>query len=949
MPSSINEEHISIYYQNVRGLNTKIDVFSPNVSDCEYHIIALSETWLKSDVISSELFPNHYEVYRSDRNFEQVGLTSGGGVLIAIDNTIKSEVIDTSQLVDRFPAIDFLVCKCFISVHFFYIAIVYIPPSVSLEYYEDFFDFLENLDVLNTGKVIFVGDFNCAKFIDNNIDDGKTCSIMNLLAFLDMKQCNNISNSCDRLLDLVISNLDCSVTRDYVTLVPEDNYHPSLSIRLKEIGRKQDIFDTNAVAKTYNFKKANYYALYNDFLHTDWRFLESVTEVDAAVNSFYNKFYKILDTHVPVYKNYKHTYPMWYTGEIIKLIKDKAKQHRKFKKTKNVIYYQQFSRYRLLIKQRCREAYELYLQNVQIKLKQEPRYFWSFINNKNNTSRIPGKMFYNNETYDNPQSIVNAFSIFFKSVYSLPHADEEVLNFNFNRNIFLDVSCEPITENEILRAGKKLKNKFTSGPDKIPSFLFKDCLRVLVQPLQLLFNLVLETSVFPDLWKTAKVCPIHKSDSRANINNYRPIAILNNAAKVLETILYNRVYLSAKNLISIYQHGFMNSRSTISNLAVFSQYLCETLDSRGQIDVVYTDFSKAFDKIGHNILLQKLLGMGINGNYLQLLKSYLSQRKQYVYYNGFNSNIFFATSGVPQGSNLGPLLFLIFINDLCEALHCNRLMFADDLKLYVSINTLDDCIFLQQQINMLQDWCNINKLYLNISKCKILTCTRKFNAIIFPYAIDNVILERTTTFKDLGIHFDSQLTFNYHISCAVSSACRSYGFIVRNCKSFNNISALSAMYFTLVRSGLEYGSLIWNPIYAHYTNLVERIQKKFLKFLSFKLNGSYPPRGCDYDGLLSRYNFISLEKRRDESSVLFLHGLLNGKVDCPNLLSQIDIFVPRLTSRYNNTFLCKRAQTNIMLKAPINYMCTNANKLSNFCDIFSCSVCELKHRSRSYL
>lgn len=904
---------------------------------------------MKSDVNSSELFPYNYDVYRRDRKLDRLDLTCGGGVLLAIDNTIKSETIDTSCFEENFPEIDLIVCKCFLSYISFLIVTVYIPPSLPLDNFENFLEAIGGWDLINSERVLFIGDFNSTHFIDSNLEDKKTRMITNMIAFTNMKQCNNILNNNDKLLDLVISNMDCSVNRDDVPLVNEDPYHPSLSIELYGLATTRDSFSSNDSKRTLNFKKANYYSLYNELLYTNWDFLSMSAEINTIVDSFYNKFYEILNNHVPLSKNFKHVYPVWYTSEIIKLVKEKAKVHKRYKITGITSCYQEFSILRLKIKQKIKEAYALYLNNVEIKLKDDPKNFWTFVNNKNRTTRIPGKMVYNGESYETPQMIVNAFSKFFESSYLRPIDEEETVILNFDCNVILDTSCEPITEAEILLAGKRLKNNMTSGPDGIPSFLVKDCLRILIQPLQTILNSILKASVFPEVWKIAKVCPIHKGQDRNSVSNYRPISILNNFAKILETILYNRIYVSTKHIISVRQHGFMNSKSTITNLATFSQYLCETLDRRGQVDAVYTDLSKAFDKVSHKILLQKLSCMGFKGNYLKLLKSYLINRKQFVCYNGFLSNVYSATSGVPQGSNLGPLLFLIFINDLCSSLECNNLMFADDLKLYSSITTLDDCIILQNQIDILHHWCLKNRLELNISKCKILTFSRKVTTLQYSYNIDNVILERCDTIKDLGVHFDHQLTFNYHINSIVNSAYSAYGFIYRNCKNFNNISVLTRLFYSLVRSKLEYGSIIWSPIYNQYISDIDKVQKKFLKFLSFKSSGVYPPRGCNYADLLCTFDFVSLEKRRNQAAVLFLHKLLNCRIDCPDLLAQIDIVVPRTTSRQNNTFLCKRARTNLMSKSPTNLMCRNANKLSTVCDIFCCSIRELKIKSRAYL
>ncbi|KAK9886313.1 hypothetical protein WA026_015824 [Henosepilachna vigintioctopunctata] len=182
----------------------------------------------------------------------------------------------------------------------------------------------------------------------------------------------------------------------------------------------------------------------------------------------------------------------------------------------------------------------------------------------------------------------------------------------------------------IIRASKKLKNKFTSGVDHIPSFLVKDCIHSFAKPLSLIFNIILRNILIPKIWKVTKICPVLKSGDAALITNYRPIAILCNFAKIFEIILYDSIYRSVRTLVSPHQHGFMKNRSTVTNLACITHSLSETLNDRGQIDVIYTDIQKAFDQIDHRILLSKLKAIGFSSQLLNLMQSYFSDRFQYV-------------------------------------------------------------------------------------------------------------------------------------------------------------------------------------------------------------------------------------------------------------------------------------------------------------------------------
>lgn len=431
---------------------------------------------------------------------------------------------------------------------------------------------------------------------------------------------------------------------------------------------------------------------------------------------------------------------------------------------------------------------------------------------------------------------------------------------------------------------------------------------------------------------------ISKTGNTGNIIKYRGISILPNFAKVFEASVYTITYSSIKNSISTCQHGFMEKRSTVSNLACLSQFISDSLDNRGQVDVVYTDFSKAFDRVDHKLLIDKLNHIGFSNSLSNFFISYLKNRLQYVYYYGFRSNTYLATSGVPQGSNLGPLLFIIFINDLCDSLDCEKLLFADDLKIFSNIYNIDDCITLQQQIHKIEGWCTSNKLEMNVTKCKVVTYTRKTTRNEFPYTFNNTALARGQTIKDLGILFDSKLDFVEHVSTITNSAAKLLGFIIRNCKQFSNVNTLKTLYFSLVRSKIEYGAIIWNPIYNVHSESLERIQRKFMKYLAFKVDHHYPEQGYSNDLLLSRFDMQSLKNRRTIMFLIFLYKLVNYAIDCPTLLSKINFKIPRLEARQNVLFYCPTSHTNVKQKSPIYISMELYNTLSDRCDIFNSSL-----------
>ena len=221
---------------------------------------------------------------------------------------------------------------------------------------------------------------------------------------------------------------------------------------------------------------------------------------------------------------------------------------------------------------------------------------------------------------------------------------------------------------------------------------------------------------------------------------------------------------------------------------------------------------------------------------IHFFKSYLSNRRQSVLYKEYKTNCFYVGSGVPQGSNLGPLLFLLFINDLPHYIQNSRkLLFADDLKIFVNVKSLDDCLLLQQDLTSILKWCSRNRLEINIGKCKAMTYSRREKTYDFTYSINGISLKKLDTIKDLGVTFDSKLTFSPHVVNITNDAYRNLGFLVRTTKEFANDSTLKTLYYSYVRSKLEYASLIWNTSMKASCQKIEHVQSKFFSFLTYKL------------------------------------------------------------------------------------------------------------------
>ena len=348
-----------------------------------------------------------------------------------------------------------------------------------------------------------------------------------------------------------------------------------------------------------------------------------------------------------------------------------------------------------------------------------------------------------------------------------------------------------INEEETKKAINALKPKKSSGTDNISCVLLKWCGDVISKPLTTIINQSLNNGIFPDKLKIAKVIPIYKKDDKQDFNNYRLISLLPALSKIFERIVHNQLfeYFTSNHLFYNHQYGFREKYSTESATLEFIDRLFKNLDSNKIPITVFLDLSKAFDTIDHNILVTKLKHYGINGNELKWFSSYITNRKQLVQIDNINSSLREITTGVPQGSILGPLLFLIYINDL--AFSCDNfspIMYADDTNLVSTICSFNTCgqnlsNNINTEISRVTDWLAVNKLSLNASKTKMMIFhhpNRKIKPSEIPsIQINGQMIERVNEFKLLGILIDSHLSWALHINYVANKLSRINGILTK--------------------------------------------------------------------------------------------------------------------------------------------------------------------------
>ena len=431
---------------------------------------------------------------------------------------------------------------------------------------------------------------------------------------------------------------------------------------------------------------------------------------------------------------------------------------------------------------------------------------------------------------------------------------------------------EPLEINAIYEADVKkylesLDTNKSTGPDDISPRILKELKREILQPLTTVFNQSLQMRKVPEDWKLANVTPIFKKGDKSIALNYRPISLTSVAGKILEKIIRDKVvtFLEDNSIISDSQHGFRNKRSCLTNLLDFFQGIYENWDNSIPSDIIYLDFQKAFDKVPHERLIMKLKAAGIGDNLTAWIKDWLTGRKQRVLLNGKDSEWLPVTSGVPQGSVLGPILFIIYINDLEVGLKSSISKFADDTKVGGKALTTADCEIIQNDINQIIKWSEKWQMSFNPDKCKVMHVgSRNSN---FSYKMQGKPLQAVQEESDLGVTISSDLKHTKHCKAACKKANTMLGFIARNFE-YKTPEVVLTLYNSMVRPHLEYAVQFWSPNYRKDIESLERVQRRATKMIPSL-------RAQPYEVRLKRLNLFSLEKRRLRGDLIQVYKYLN--------------------------------------------------------------------------
>ena len=629
-------------------------------------------------------------------------------------------------------------------------------------------------------------------------------------------------------IDLIITNEENMLDNLYHKAPLGKSHHDCLVYSFRCYSKPEETH-----AATFKLNKGNYSNLRNDLANTTW-FEDENADVDELWETFRRKLLDKCHQHIPMTKptteGRKPDAP-WMTEKVKSKIKEKKEAY-KAKRDENCEENKlNYSRKCNQVKWECRKAKREYERKIAVNAKSNPKAFYKYANSKMKVKVAVGDLKRpDGSVAQTDCEKVETLNNFFSSVFTAEETD--VLPEFEDRPFTTTLETLEIKASDIEKKLSKLNTAKSAGPDGIHPRILKEVNAEISQPLAIIYKKSLQSHKVPQPWKDGHITPIFKQKgSRNEPSNYRPVQLTAVVSKDMESHIRDviMIHLLSNRLITKRQHGFMPGKNCTTNLISCIDKWTKALDNGGSLDAIYLDLMKAFDTVPHKRLLKKLHRYGIRGKILAWIKDYLRNRRQRVVLNGCKSKWSPVTSGIPQGSVLGPLLFLVFINDLPDVVQTVIELFADDSKVFKQIDTPDDADVLQTDLTNMESWTKTWKLKFNEGKCKVIHMGKNNQNTDYQMT-GGVKLEKSTCEKDLGVRVDSKLNFSEHTEKTVNKANSKLG-LIRRSYTYLDSEVVRMLHTSLIRPTLEYGVVAWSPVYKKDAEAIERVQHRATKLV----------------------------------------------------------------------------------------------------------------------
>lgn len=808
-----------------------------------------------------EILPSNYQIFHCDRG------SRGGGVLVAVSNAILVRRLPT-QVGAEMVLLELQVSPVLV------VGCIYLPPSCCNDVLDKVTTSLRSLNL--DRDILLLGDFNAPDVDWNSLSTSSWRSTALCDLVFDMNLVQLVSGPTHvhgNTLDLVFSNCTerVTVTSNNTAALSDHNI---ISLHVQSGSNNAIDMPPKFV---YNYSQVDWMGLDSYLMDIDFSCMNLCSDVNILCQFLTETIYAACDQFIPVVKIPSDPSPPWFNSEIRHCLKKLHSAKRRMQKRSSMRRQSCVRGLEARVENMIFLSKESYINSLITSFSSNPKKLYRYIKDLKKSSSVQAFIDPTTSLLTTDAShIATCFNAYFNSTftrsdYTLPKLEDLPAPQDCLSSISIDSS-------DVYRALCSLDPTKAMGCDNISARVLKNCATSLCEPVCVLFTHCLETFKLPDLWKVHKITAIPKSGDLAQFRNYRPISLLCILSKVLEMVVFKKVSEFILPRLSSTQFGFVPHRSSICQLLICYSKVVEAFEGNLPVDILFLDLRKAFDSVPHHELLYKLWRIGITGPLWEWFRDYLTGRLHYVNFRDCSSTTLPVISGVPQGSVLGPLLFLVYINDIPDCVSSSSVyLFADDTKLLKILRAREDTRLLQDDLASITRWSIDWKIFLNALKCFQMSFSLIGKAGSTTYSAQGSIIKSTSDCKDLGICITNTLSWSKHINYLCTKAYRSFHVIKRNIPLSSSVGLRKRLYMTLVRCHFSYCSQLWRPMLFKDMLAIERVQRRASKFI---LQGS----SLSYKDRLVYLNLLPLSYWLELLDILFMvRCLLNPP-------SNLDIF-----------------------------------------------------------
>ena len=855
--------------------------------------IAVTETWLQSHITDAQINIENFNVARADRLDR-----TGGGAALYLHKSIP--ILTSAAYSDG-------MCECIFvkpAITNLRIFVIYRPPNSNHNSFQKLAEFIKNCideHSNDSSQIIITGDLNFP-FIDWETEEiysgasiehkqSALCFIKLLKSSL-LTQCVLEPTRGNNILDLFCVRDDHmvkSVKVEESTISDHNLVQVCLHLDVDPPEVEEESDETESF-DSLNFHKADFKEIERAVFEIDWKSLHEDSSIETFPILFTNVLLQICLKHAPKrHETRKRGKP----NNLKALQRKKKRLTSRMNKAKNRYDLNEMNSIQSKINEVHSQIKDTHIssrvqdeKNAIDKIKKDPKFFYAYAkSHKKERSNISMMSSSSGELVAEPTSIANILQDQFCKVYSDPNSPliqdpsfgSPTVTFELTDDML------HISTADIVSAIKEIKPGSSAGPDGIPAILLKNISSAIAEPLALIWNSSLSQGIVPTFYKESCVCPVHKKGDKIAPENYRPISLTSHIVKIIERILRNKIveYLEINKIFSPHQHGFRSGRSTLTQLIAHMNDIFTGLCMNEDTDSIYLDYAKAFDKVDHNLLIAKLKLYKFNNKIVAWITSFLRNRRQVVVVEGVKSRMSTVISGVPQGTVLGPVLFLVYMNDLENVIHSSTVrFFADDTRISRSIGNSEHHDELQDDLSRIMVWSTSNNMMLHEQKFELLVHEAHppandwippFPETYLSYKVSNEHhLYRSHCLRDLGVQVCSDLSWSNHIHAMIKKT-RTVAAWVLSVFSTRDAETMLTLYKSLVRSNMEYCCPLWHPIKIGLIEDLESIQREF----TYRIEGC---QALSYWDRLKKLKLMSLQRRRERYILLMMWKILHEKV-----------------------------------------------------------------------